>query len=264
MAISGLTEGMSVRSIERVTGVHRDTILRLQGRVGAACAEMMDRKMVDLPCKRVEVDEQWTFVLKKQSRMKRRESARRMGDFWIWVGIDSDLKVVPSFRLGKRTAKDANAYMKDLAKRLRNRVQLSTDGLVLYVDAVERAFGGAVDYAQIVKVYEAQPLKPNRRSPPRVSASEKKRISGAPDPSLVSTSIIERLNLTTRMRCRRLTRLVDSFSRKPENLKAALDLHFACYNFVKRHESLGGATPAMAAGVANSLWSIGDLVDLAN
>lgn len=264
MAVSGLTEGMSVRSIERVTKVHRDTILRLQSRVGAACAEMMDRKMVDLPCKRVEVDEQWTFVGKKQSRLERRDNGKRMGDFWIWVGIDADLKVVPSFRLGKRTAKDANAYLLDLSKRLKNRVQLSTDGLALYVEAVEKAFGGAVDYAQIVKVYEADTLKPNRRSPPRVTASEKKAICGSPDKDLVSTSIIERLNLTTRMRCRRLTRLVDAFSRKPENLQAALDLHFANYNFVKRHESLGGATPAMAAGVADGLWSIGDLVDLAN
>lgn len=261
--ITALSEGCSVRSVERMTGVHRDTILRLMVRVGSACAKHMDETMRDLPCAEVQVDEQWTFVGKKQRRLTKTDDQSRMGDFWLWAAVDVGSRAVPAYHLGKRTSRDANKFMCDLAGRLRNRVQLSSDGLNLYVEAVERAFGGQVDFGQVVKTYEAEPIGPGRYSPPRVTSTAKTVVVGGPDDSRISTSYIERLNLTTRMRCRRLTRLVDSFSRKLENLEGALHLHFGVYNLVKRHKSLGGATPAMALGVTDRLWGVSDLVDLA-
>ena len=187
----------------------------------------------------------------------------RMGDFWIWEAFDPDSKAVPAFHLGKRESADANAFVADVAARMRNRVQVSADGLALYVEAIERAFGGAVDFAQIVKTYEGEPIGAGRYAPPRVSEVTKRPLVGNPDPAKISTSGVERVNLHNRMRCRRLTRLVDSFSRKVENLQAALRVHFAVYNYAKRHRSLGGATPAMALGVSDTLWSVEDLVGLA-
>lgn len=260
-AIAALSEGCSVRSVERLTGIHRDTVLRLLVRVGDACARLMDDEMRSLPCRHVQLDEQWTFVGKKQRRLRPEDDESRMGDFWIWAGICADTRVVPAFRLGKRTAEDANAFVADLSGRMENRVEISSDGLSLYVEAVEQAFGGNVDFGQIVKSYEAEEIGPGRYSPPRVSTVERTTVVG--DPQHVSTSYVERLNLLTRMRCRRLTRLVDSFSKKLENLEAALRLHFAVYNYVKRHRSLDGSTPAMAAGVSSELWEIADLVALA-
>ena len=241
----------------------RDSILRLLVRVGEACAQLMDDEMRDLPCTKLQLDEQWTFVGRKQRRLRPEDDESSMGDFWIWSGICADTRVVPAFRLGKRTAEDADAFVADVAGRLRNKVQLSSDGLRLYVEAVERGFGGAVDYGQIVKTYDAEPIGPGRYSPPRVTSTEKTVVVGRPDEAHISTYYVERLNILNRMRCRRLTRLVDSFSRKVENLRAALQVHFAVYNYVKRHRSLDGVTPAMAAGVSSELWEVADLVALA-
>ena len=261
-AISALVEGSSVRSVERMTGIHRDTILRLMVRVGTACERLMDETMRDLPCTDVQLDEQWTFVGKKQRRLGADDDPSRKGVFWIWSAIDRETKVVPCHRIGKRTREDANAFVCDVASRLRNRVQLSADGLNLYVEAVEAGFGGAVDFGQIVKSYEAEPLGPGRYSPPRVSSTEKTAVVGDPDQARICTSHIERLHLLNRMRCRRLTRLVDAYSKKLENLKAAISLHYAVYNFVNRHGALK-VTPAMAAGVARERLTIEDLVRLA-
>lgn len=262
-AIAALSEGCSVRTVERLTGTHRDTILRLLVRVGKACARLLDEEMRGLGCRRLELDEQWTFVSKKQRRLQPGDDESRLGDFWVWACFDPDSKAVPAFRLGKRDAQNANAFVADVASRMRNRVQINADALKLYVEAVEGAFGGAVDFAQIVKSFEGEPIGAGRYAPPRVTEVSKHAVVGNPDLEEASTSGVERLNLLNRMRVRRMTRLVDSFSRKPENLQAALDTHFACYNFVKRHRTLGGATPAMALGVTDSLWEVGDLVALA-
>lgn len=258
--IGALVEGNSIRSTERMMGVHRDTIMRLLVEVGTGCAAIMDEKMRELPCKRVQCDEIWSFVGKKQRQVKPGDDRNRVGDQWTFVAIDSDTKLVPAYRVGKRTRPHAVAFMQDLSARMANRVQLSTDGLNTYVDAVERAFGADVDYGQAVKFYEAEPIGPGRYSPPRVVAQERSVIAGSPDHRHISTSIIERQNLTMRMSMRRFTRLTNGFSKKIENMQAAVALHFTHYNFVRMHKTLR-MTPAMAANVETGLWSLRDLVE---
>jgi IS1 family transposase len=258
-AISCLVEGNSIRSTERTTGIHRDTVMRLMVEVGEGCERIMREKMQNLPCQRIQVDEIWSYVRKKQAHLKAGESVRA-GDFWTFVAIDPDSKLVPSYRVGKRTRENAVAFMQDLSERLTNRVQLSSDSLRTYVDAVERAFGADVDYGQIVKFYDAEPIGPGRYSPPRVTGAERTIIAGAPDFRHISTSLVERQNLTMRMSMRRFTRLTNGFSKKVENLKAAVSLHFAHYNFVRLHKSLR-ITPAMAAGVSDRLWTLTELVE---
>jgi IS1 family transposase len=262
--ITLLTEGMSVRGVERVTSVHRDTVLRLLVRVGEACHKFTDETMRDLPCEHVQLDEQWTYVGKRQRRLGPSDDPARVGDFWIWSAICNDTRIVPTFHLGKRTNGDAGKFVRDLAPRLRNRVQISTDGLQVYVGAIMGSFGpGGVDYGQIVKSFETEPLGPGRYSPPRVSSVERTKVLGKLSTGSISTSYVERLHLHNRMRCRRLTRLVDSFSRKLENLEAAIRVHYAVHNFAKPHRNLGGKTPAQAAGVADRRMAIEDLVALA-
>lgn len=258
--ISALTEGSSIRSIERMTGVHRDTIMRLGVKVGQGCKALMDFKLVDLTCKRLELDEIWGFVGKKEKHVQP-EDGNDVGSVWTFCAIDAETKLVPTFRVGKRDATTANAFMKDIASRMKMRVQISTDGLNAYVNAVENAFGGDVDYAQIIKVYGSDNAGDNRRySQPEFVSSEKRHVCGRPDYDLISTSYIERLNATTRLHMRRLTRLTLAFSKKRENFEAAVALHFAYYNFVKRHNTLR-CTPAMAAGVTGSFWSVGELLE---
>lgn len=258
--IGALTEGSSIRSIERITGVHRDTIMRLGVRVGQGCTALMDAKMRNLPCRRLEMDEIWGFVGKKDRNMKMDDSME-VGSVWTFCAIDADTKLVPTFKVGERNLATTNAFVQDVASRMANRVQISTDGMKSYAEAMEKAFGGDVDYAQIVKVYGNENLNPNHRySPSEVISSEKRIFTGRPNVDLISTSYVERLNATTRTHMRRLTRLTLAFSKKRENFVAAVGLHFAYYNFVKRHNTLR-MTPAMAAGVTNSMWSIGDLVE---
>lgn len=261
--IRSLTEGCSVRSTERMTGVHRDSILRLLVRVGEACGRFLDREMRDLPCTRLELDEQWTFVGKKQRRLSADDDESRMGDFWVWNAFDPDTKALPAFYLGKRGRRDAHAFLGDLSKRLRNRVQLSSDALSTYVEAIDMHFGRDVDYGQIVKSFEVEPIGPGRYSPPRVTKVTKDALIGSPKTEDISTSGVERLHLLNRMRVRRMTRLVDAFSRKLENLRAALQVHYAVYNYAKPHKSLGGITPSMALGVTDRAWEIEELVALA-
>lgn len=258
--ISGLVEGNSIRSVERMTNTHRDTIMRLMVRVGNGCARIMDEEMRDLSCRRVQVDEIWSYVGKKQRRITPTDDSSRMGDMWTFVALDADTKIVPTYRVGKRNGATADAFVADLAERLTNRVQLSSDALRAYVDAIEKAFGADVDYGQVVKIYEAEPVGPGRYSPPHVVDAQLTAITGNPDPAHISTSFVERQNLTMRMSMRRFTRLTNAFSKKVENLNAAVALHFAHYNFVRLHRSLR-VTPAMAAGVSERLWSIEELVE---
>jgi IS1 family transposase len=259
MIIGALAEGSSIRSIERMTGVHRDTIMRLGVRVGQGCTLLMDELMRDLPCTRLEMDEIWGFVGKKERHV--RDEDLDVGSVWTFCAIDADTKLVPAFKVGDRDSATANAFMMDVARRMANRVQISTDGLAAYAGAVENAFGGDVDYGQIFKTYEVEELPHNRRySPAEFVTAEKKVIVGSPDFDLISTSYVERLNATTRLHMRRLTRLTLAFSKKLENFEAAVGLHFAYYNFVKRHATIR-CTPAMAAGVTGTFWSVGDLVE---
>ena len=257
--IGALAEGSSIRSIERITGVHRDTIMRLGVKVGQGCAKMLDTSMRNLPCNRLEMDEIWGFVGKKERNV--REGEDGVGSVWTFCAIDAETKLVPAFKCGDRDAATAKAFVQDIANRMAYRVQISTDGLHAYVAAMQNAFGEFVDYGQIIKTYGHEEVSDNRRySAPKFVSSEKKTVIGIPDERLISTSYVERLNATTRLHMRRLTRLTLAFSKKRENFEAAVALHFAYYNFVKRHNTLR-CTPAMAAGVTGTFWSVGDLLE---
>jgi IS1 family transposase len=257
--IGALAEGSSIRSIERITGVHRDTITRLGVRVGQGCTAMMDRTMRNLPCNRLELDEIWGFVGKKERNVMPGDG-NDVGSVWTWCAIDADTKLVPTFRVGDRSRKDAIAFCADVHSRMKNRVQVTTDGYTGYVEAMARSFGKDVDYGQIIKIYGTYEFGERKYSTSGVLSAEKIIQNGSPDIDLISTSYVERLNATTRLHMRRLTRLTLAFSKKRENFEAAVGLHFAYYNFVRRHNTLR-CTPAMAAGVADSQWKIGELVE---
>lgn len=255
-----LAEGNSIRSVERVTGVHRDTIMRLGLKVGTRCAQILDEEMKNIPCKNIQVDEIWGFVGKKKKNASHVDKRKGLGDVWTWVAIDAETKLVPSFRIGTRSQDDACAFMRDLRSRINDGAQISSDGLKAYKKAVSKSFGKSVDYGQIVKKYVASHTT-KRYSPPAVVGVWKKQVLGSPKKEKISTSYIERQNLTVRMHCRRLTRLTNAFSKKLENFKAAVALHFAYYNFVKSHKSVH-CTPAMAAGIADNFWSVEELVEM--
>ena len=260
-AVSALCEGASIRSVERMTGIHRDTIMRLGACVGAACQKFMNENLHDLPCERVQVDEIWGFIGKKQKNVTEFDDEREVGDTYTFIAIDADTKLIPSFLVGKRDAYSARVFIDDLASRLKNRVQLSSDALKAYVDAVERGFGDNVDYGQIVKTFVSSDLASGRYSPPDILHTKRTAIFGHPVMRDISTSFIERQNLTLRMHCRRLTRLTNAFSKKLENFKAAVALHFAYYNYVKTHGSLR-CSPAMAAGVMSGFLTVANLVEM--
>jgi len=197
--INALVEGNSIRSTERMTGTHRDTICRLLLEIGDSCAKLMDEQMRELPCRRIEVDEIWAYVGKKQRHMTPLDDPRQLGDQYTFVALDPETKIVPAYRVGKRDLPTTTAFITDLSKRLANRVQLSSDALAAYVEATERAFGADIDYGQVVKFYEAEPVGRGRYSPPHVVGAERSVISGNPDQAHISTSLIERQNLTMRM-----------------------------------------------------------------
>ncbi len=262
--IAGLAEGSSLRALTRITGIHRTTIMNLAMRVGRGCARLLDEKMRDLTCNYLEFDEIWGFIGKKEKH-RRETDDPTLGDVWTFCAIDAETKIVPAFKVGKRDHYTANAFVSDVASRLKNRPQISSDGLRAYVEAVENAFGMNVDFGMIIKNYGAdkgEHHQERRYSAPEVTSMQKIEIMGRPDPDLISTSHIERLNGTTRLHMRRLTRLTYAFSKKIENFEAAVALHFAYYNLVKTHGSLK-CTPAMAAGVEKSFLTVGDLVEAA-
>ena len=260
--IQALAEGASIRSVERMTGSHRDTIMRFAVRVGEACAALLDKSMRGLTIERIELDEIWTFCTKKQRHLTPEDDKSRMGDMWAFLCFDPVSKAVPSFRIGKRDLTNTLAFVCDTAERIVNRPQISTDGMDAYVEAIEAAWGGDCDYGQIVKSYEAEAIGPGRYAPPRVSKVTRTCVVGNPDKRYISTSGVERFNLAVRTSVRRFTRLCSGFSRKPENLAAAVALWLAAYNFTRVNRSIG-KTPAMALGITSRVWSLGDLVALA-
>ena len=262
--IAALAEGSSIRAIERITGINRNTIMNLGVRVGQGCAKILDAKMRNLTCHFLQFDEIWGFIGKKEKHRLFTDDPA-LGDVWTFCAIDAETKLVPSYKVGKRTHVTANAFVGDVASRLKNRPQISSDGLRAYVEAVENAFGMNVDFGMIIKNYGAdkgEHHQERRYSAPEVTSMQKMTIVGDPLMELISTSHIERLNGTTRLHMRRLTRLTYAFSKKLENFEAAVALHFAYYNLVRTHGSLK-MTPAMAAGVERSFWTVGDLVEAA-
>jgi IS1 family transposase len=263
---AALAEGNSIRSIERMTGIHRDTIMRLGVRIGQGCARLLDEKMRNLDCRRLELDEIWGFIGKKIRHVTEFDDPT-FGDVWTYCALDADTKLVPAYRVSSsRNMPNTVAFIQDLASRLNNRVQISTDAMNAYEEAIELVFGREVDYAQIVKTYGTEDSTystPERKySPSRIASSEKIWMMGKPDPKHVSTSYVERLNASTRLHVKRLNRLTLAFSKKLENFEAAVALNFASHNFVKSHRSIK-MTPAIAAGVETNFWSYGDLVEAA-
>jgi IS1 family transposase len=261
--LSHMVEGSSVRSTERLTGVKRDTILRHLVKVGQGCARLMDREMRGLTCDQIQVDEIWSFVGKKQRWVDQdKDDAERVGDIWVFIALDAQTKLVPSFRVGKRTSDETRAFINDLSGRIQNRVQVSSDQLSYYAGAVAESFGSDADYGQIVKSFEAVPVGAGRYSPPKVTSVEKVSILGMPDEDEISTSYVERNNLNIRMGLRRFTRLTNAFSKKAENHEAAIALWLAWYNFGRIHKTLR-VTPAMAAGVSSTVWDMPELIERA-
>jgi len=261
--VSALVEGNSLRSIVRMTGTHRTTIQKLLVDLGAACSAYQSKVFVNLSCKRIQCDEIWSFVGSKAKNTTPDKKAEGCGDAWTWVALDADTKLVPCWFVGGRDAGAAYEFIHDLASRLANRVQLTTDGHKAYVAAVEDAFGSEIDYAMLVKLYGGDSTTgPEKRySPAECTGSKKIELMGNPDYKHISTSLVERQNLTMRMGMRRFTRLTNAFSKKIENHEAAIALHYMHYNFARIHQTLR-CTPAMEAGVSTKVWSIADIVAL--
>lgn len=260
--ISLLTEGMSLRAITRVTGASINTVTKLLIDAGRACSDYQDRTFRNLTCKRLQVDEIWSFVYAKAKNVETAKAAPdNAGDCWTWTAIDADTKLIPSYYVGARDGGAARIFISDLAGRLANQVQLTSDGHRPYLEAVEEAFGADIDYAMLVKHYGESVGALGRYSPGECTGAEPRRVEGRPDPAHVSTSYVERSNLTLRMHARRFTRLTNAFSKKVENHAHAVGLHMMVYNFVRIHGTLK-CSPAMAAGVTPKLWEIGDVVDM--
>jgi IS1 family transposase len=257
-----LVEGTSIRATVRMTGVAKKTVMRLLCEIGEVCREYQDSAFRNLGCRRLQLDEIWSFCGAKEKNLPKEERGTLgRGDVWTWVAIDADTKLVPSWLVGKRDTECAIEFVNDLAARVKYRVQITSDGHRPYLVAVEEAFGATVDYAMLIKVY-GKPLtegNDTRYSPPECIGIETKIISGDPDAKHISTSYIERQNLTMRMHMRRFTRLTNAFSKKIENHAAAIALHYMHYNFCKIHQTLR-VTPAMAAGVTDRVWDAEDVV----
>ncbi len=259
-----LVEGMSIRATVRATGAAKNTVTKLVTDLGEACQDYLDTLMQDLPCQRIEADEIWAFCYAKQKNVpEEHQGTFGYGDIWTFVAIDADTKLVPSWLVGERNSLDAEFFMRDLASRLRYRVQLTTDAASIYPDAVNVVWRGEVDYAQIRKIYSTfdRTSPETRYSQPVCTGTDKRVRSGDPVRSLISTSYVERQNLTMRMGMRRFTRLTNAFSKKVENLAAAVALHFAHYNLCRVHQTLK-ETPAMAAGLTDHAWSLTELAGL--
>lgn len=260
--VSALVEGTSLRSVSRMTGVARNTVAKLLVDLGRACGDYQDAHLRGIRPKRIQTDELWSYVGSKQRNVPQSKRGE-YGDAWVWVALDSDTKLCVSFLVGPRNQGACHEFMQDVAERTVGRFQLSTDGLNLYPAAIEDALGGRVDYGQLVKQYghETERVGERRYSPAVCLGAERITVSGDPDPEHISTSHVERQNLTIRMSCRRFTRLTNAFSKKLENHWAAVALHFMYYNWCRIHGSLR-ITPAMAAGIARHPWSVAELVRL--
>ncbi|MGD1073065.1 MAG: DDE-type integrase/transposase/recombinase [Bryobacteraceae bacterium] len=257
-----LVDGVSIRGTVRITGASKNTIAKLLVELGAACGEYLDRTLVNLNSKRIQCDEIWSFVAAKEKNVTPKMVASKFcGDAWTWIAIDADTKLICSWLIGKRDPASATQFIQDLAGRLTNRVQLTTDGLKLYLTAVDDAFRGEIDYAQLIKVYGIDPEGEKRYSPAICTSCESRAVSGNPEQKYVNTSYVERQNLTMRMSMRRFTRLTNAFSKKLENHIATVAIHTMYYNFVRVHQTLR-VTPAMAAGLTERLWDVEDLVGL--
>jgi IS1 family transposase len=255
-----MVEGMSIRAIVRLTGVSKNTVTKLLVDAGQACAEYQDKALRNLTCKKLQLDEIWSFVYSKQKNVPDGKEGSA-GDIWNWTAIDAETKLIPSWYVGARDGEAALAFVTDLASRLDGRVQITSDGHKAYLNAVEEAFGTDADYAQLVKIYgEPAATTPERKySPAECTGIRLMAIAGTPDPAHISTSYVERSNLTMRMHMRRFTRLTNAFSKKVENHCHAVALNFMYYNFVRIHSSVR-MTPAMAAGVTTKLWELADIV----
>jgi IS1 family transposase len=253
-----MVEGVSLRAISRLTGASKNTIVKLLEDAGEAFSDYQDKHLRNLPCKRVQVDEIWSFVHCKEKNVGSAKAAPpQAGDIWTWTAIDADTKLIPSWLVGSRDADAAQYFIGDLALRLANRVQLTSDGHKPYLQAVEQSFG--IDYAMLVKQYATPEGALGRYSPGERIGAEKRRVEGRPDPDHISTSYAERQNLSMRMVIRRFTRLTNAFSKKAENHAYGVAIYFMHYNYVRIHQALR-CTPAMAAGVTTKLWELSDLV----
>lgn len=255
-----MAEGVSLRAIARLTGASKNAIVRLLEAAGEAFSDYQDKAFRNLPCKRVQVDEIWSFVYAKAKNVATAKAAPpQAGDIWTWTAIDADTKLIPSWLVGSRDAHAAQAFIGDLALRLANRVQLTSDGHKPYLQAVEESFGADIDYAMLIKHYGEPTGATGRYSPGECVGIEQRRVEGRPDPAHVSTSFAERQNLSMRMGMRRFTRLTNAFSKKAENHAHGVAIYFMHYNFVRIHQTLR-CTPAMAAGVTKTLWELADMV----
>lgn len=261
--IRALVEGNSIRSTVRMTGFALNTITKLLVDLGDACRAYQDEHLRDLPCRRLQFDELWSFVYAKAKNVPTHRAAEA-GDWWTWVALDADTKLVPAWLIGDRSGETARVFVADLASRLAHRVQVTTDGHSAYLEAVEGAFGADVDYAQLVKLYGPAPAPQDvRYSSSECVGTETHVRAGEPDPKHISTSYVERQNLTMRMSMRRFTRLTNAFSKKVRNHAAAVALHYMHYNFARPHRSLGRTvTPAMAAGISNHVWTCEEIAGL--
>jgi IS1 family transposase/lambda repressor-like predicted transcriptional regulator len=265
--LSMLVEGNSLRATSRMAGCSINTVSKLLLDVGEACAEYQSRVLQDLPCKTIECDEIWSFCYAKAKNVPDEHKGEfGYGDVWTWTAICADTKLVPAWLVGERTTEDGLAFMYDLKSRMRERIQISTDGHQSYMGSVPYAFD-EVDWAQLHKVYRSQAVSPGRYSPPAYIGTKVKVRLGNPDPTKIGTSYVERQNLTMRMGMRRFTRLTNGFSKKIENHIAAVAIHFMHYNFARPHKSLANPyprTPAMAAGVEDHIWTPAEIVSLSN
>jgi IS1 family transposase len=256
-----LVEGTSLRATSRLADCSINTVTKLLVDAGTACAVYQDKTLRNLPCKRVQVDEIWSFIYAKQRNVPE-GMEDKAGDVWTWTAICADTKLVPSFLVGGRDSGYAMEFIQDLAGRLASRIQLTSDGHKPYLEAVDSAFAGEVDFAQIIKIYGQAPEGQRRYSPPECIGTQVSCVSGYPDMQHVSTSYVERQNLTMRMSMRRFTRLTNGFSKKVENHAHAVALHFMYYNFGRIHKTLR-VTPAMAAGVSDHVWSLEEIAAFA-
>ncbi len=263
-----LVEGNSIRATVRMTGAAKNTITKLLAEVGQACADYQDQALRDLPCRVVEADEIWSYCYSKQKNVPEQfKGTPGYGDVWTFTAVCADTKLVPSWLVGERTADDADVFLRDLAGRMEGRIQLSTDGHSMYLSTVGPAFKQQIDYAQLQKIYAADPKDGRGKYSPAIcTGTQTKVLKGDPDPDRISTSYVERQNLTMRMGMRRFTRLTNAFSKKVENLASAVSLHFMFYNFARPHKTLSKGTypttPAMAAGIADHVWTLEEIAAL--